>query len=166
MTTRAVLRHAVEADRRPVERRASLPVERRTSQPRLRAFRTPVRGHAFAAPPDGGSAPEAGLRARLAREPRNPADPFAVAVWVDDGSAQPWRIGYLDRGVAARVAPRLDEGLAVEVCVEGWVPEPEGRWHRPLVRLVPDRTAAEEAPAGVPLWQRPPGVSIRRVSTG
>jgi hypothetical protein len=133
----------------------------------LRPFRTPVRGHAFAAAPDDGVALSAELTARLAREPANPADPLAVAVWADAGDGARWRIGYLDRGVAARLAPRLDAGQAFAVEFDGWVGEPEGRWQRPLVRLVPDEPEDVGEPRGTgaraPLWGRPPGVTVRRV---
>jgi hypothetical protein len=136
---------------------------------RLRPFRTLVRGHAFAAvPPDhGGLTP--GTAARAVREPDNPADPLAVAIWAEprERADVPWRIGYLDRVVAARLAPRLDRGARVEVEVEGLVPEPDGRWLRPVVRLClddspPGRPGPGRAePAG--LWGRPPGVTLRRL---
>lgn len=135
----------------------------------LRAFRTPVRGHAFAARPPGAPAPHPGQVVQLRREPDNPADPLAVGVWTDA-----WRIGYLDRQVAARLAPRLDAGLRVEARVDGWVAEPGGRWRRPMVRLQPgtaDTPTPLESPrrvrprpADVPgLWGRPPGVRVRPV---
>jgi hypothetical protein len=153
-----------------------------TSGPRpdlaLRPFRTPVRGHAFAARPPGVEAPHPGQVARLDREPDNPADHLAVAVWADHDDGW-WRVGYLDRGVAARVAPRLDRGLRVDARIDGWVAEPRGRWRRPLVLLLPDGAApfapgerapdrrstdlaAEERPS-TRLWGRPPGVSVRPV---
>jgi hypothetical protein len=85
-------------------------------------------------------------------------------VWAKprDGNGPPWRLGYLDRVVAARVAPRLDEGAPIEVTVEGLVPEPDGRWQRPVVRV------AVGAPPAVPdsgsgLWGRPPGVTRRAI---
>ena len=104
-------------------------------------FRTPVRGHVFAARPPDAPPPAPGQRVALAREPHNPADPLAVAVWLRAGEASPWRIGYLARDVAARVAPRLDEGVEVEARLDGWVPEPERRWQRPVLAVfpVPDR---------------------------
>jgi hypothetical protein len=145
----------------------------------LRPFRTPVRGHAFAARPPGVQAPHPGQVARLEREPDNPADRLAVAVWAEHDGAW-WRVGYLDRGVAARIAPRLDRGLRVDARVDGWVAEPRGRWRRPVVLLLPDgvrpfapgRPAAElparaelAAEDGPPtrLWGRPPGVTVRPV---
>lgn len=139
-----------------------------------RAFRTPVRGHAFAPRPPGTTGPVPGQLARLIREPGNPADPFAVGVWVVDGGGR-WRIGYLDRGVAVRLAPRLDDGAEVAVQVAGWTTEPEGRWQRPVVVVLPNEA---DAPTRGPateghrdqrdgrrtqgLWGRPPGV-VRRV---
>ena len=115
----------------------------------LRAFRTPLRGHAFSAPPVEGARLEPDLPVRLRREPDNPADPLAVAVWTeaDAGGARPWRLGYLDRGVAARIAPRLDDGVQLTGRLEGWVAEPRGRWVRPLLRVEPSGTIADPAPA-------------------
>lgn len=154
-------------------------------------FLTPVRGHGFAATPPGDPAPvEPGHAAVLQREQDNPADTLAVAVWLT-GSGTPWRIGYLERAVAARIAPRLDRGLHVDARLAGWWEEPNGRWRRPVVALEPDRipqrtdAVIEEQPhsqsrdVGVdrkPLpaldaerpqrsvWSRPPGSRVRRVS--
>jgi hypothetical protein len=141
----------------------------------LRPFRTPVRGHAFAARPPGVSAPQAGQAARLVREPDNPADPLAVAVWAEDGGGW-WRVGYLDRLVAARVTPRLEGGATIEARLDGWVAEPCGRWRRPVVQVLPRLgrssrgtapsrpvdLAAEDHPSGR-LWGRPPGAVVRPV---
>jgi hypothetical protein len=117
----------------------------------LRPFRTPVRGHAFAAAPPGVAPPHPGQEALLQREPDNPADPLAVAVWTEQ-QGRWWRVGYLDRGVAARLAPRIDDGLSVDARIDGWVAEPRGRWRRPVVLLLPEGarpfppgTRAEEA---------------------
>jgi hypothetical protein len=129
----------------------------------LRAFRTPLRGHAFAAAPPGAAPVGPDLRARAVREPDNPADPLAVAVWVSprDGSGPPWRLGYLDRVVAARLAPRLDDGAPIAVAIEGSVPEPEGRWQRPVVRVEVGASPERSRDGG--LWGRPPGVARRTV---
>lgn len=143
----------------------------------LRAFRTPVRGHAFAARPADTDALHPGQSVQLRREPDNPADRLAVALWCG-----PWRIGYLDRQVAARLAPRLDAGLRVQARIDGWMAEPQGRWRRPVVLLQPgtaDTPPTPSAPAtssarrrggdarqrgeGPGLWGRPPGVMVRPV---
>lgn len=150
----------------------------------IRAFRTPVRGHAFAAPPPGGERPAPGALAELAREPDNPADPLAIAVWAAPSTGARWRIGYLDRGVAARLAPRLDGGVRVRAQLDGWSHEPDGRWRRPLLLLLPEDPPAtpsstvpseraarpssveDEAEAALGpgrLWGRPPGVRRRRI---
>lgn len=145
------------------------PAERVRRTPRAAAedFRTPVRGHGFAARPRGAPAPSPGDAAELVREPDNPADPLAVAVWTVE--ARPWRLGYLDRAVAARLASRLDAGLRYRAELAGWVEAPGGRWRRPLLRVVSD--APIDDPTDVPtdrqaettgLWGRPPG-STRRV---
>ena len=118
----------------------------------IQAFRTPVRGYAFASPPPGGDRPVSGLPAELAREPDNPADPLAVAVWASPANGARWRLGYLDRGVAARVAPRLDAGRRVRAQLDGWSTEPEGRWRRPLLLLLPDDE--DEAVGGAEPEQR------------
>lgn len=132
------------------------------------AFRTPVRGHAFAGPPAPDATLAPGQRLRPVREPSNPADPYAVALWAD--APGPWRVGYLDRTVAARLAPRLDAGVRLEVRHEGWVDAPGG-WQRPLValRLSAPSVDAEARPcrrraSGPELWGRPPGVSRRTVT--
>ncbi len=141
---------------------------------RARRFRTPVRGHPFAVAPR-----PAGLLAwdhgfQLRREPDNPADRLAIAVWVDVPS--PWRVGYLDRSVAAWLAPVLDAGSEVAARFEGWTREPSGRWERPVVVIemgVPSDVAAEAGPerryrqhGDEMLWGRPPGSRRRPVSTG
>lgn len=135
--------------------------------PAARRFRTPVRGHAFAGPAPA-DAVTAGRAVELLREPDNPADPFAIAVWSEDGDGRRWRLGYLDRTVAAHLAPRLDAGAVAVAVLEGWVEEPDGRWERPLVRLevtaapaAADTAGAETLRAAV--WGRPPGVRRRPV---
>lgn len=101
-------------------------------------FHTPVRGYRFAARPPGAHHPRPGQPAGLRREDVHPVDPWAVGVWVHAEDGAPWRIGYLERAVAARLGPRLDGGLGVSVTVAGWAPEPGGRWRRPIVRVEPD----------------------------
>lgn len=104
----------------------------RPSRRPLRPFHTPVRGHAFAHRPSGG-APLERTSLRLRREPDNPADPHAVAVWAEGGGA-PWRVGYLERAVAARLATRgVEDPGSLDVVFSGWWEEPEGRWQRPVV---------------------------------
>ena len=131
-----------------------------------RTFRTPLRGHAFAGPTPP-EALDAGRPASVVREPRNPADPFAVAVWVEDVAGRPWRIGYLDRTVAARLAPRIDAGAEVRAEIEGWLEEPGGRWERPLLRLEvtagPDEGTHPPETVHAEVWGRPPGVRRRRI---
>ncbi len=138
-------------------------------RPPARTFRTPLRGHAFAGPTPA-EALTPGHAARLVREPANPADPLAVAVWVDDDDERSWRVGYLDRTVAARLAPRIDAGTEVSATIEGWLPEPGGRWERPLLRV---EIAAGPLAAGgttetlhAEVWGRPPGVRRRRLGGG
>lgn len=111
----------------------------------LRPFRTPLRGHAFASPPDDAPPLAVDDPVTLRREPGNPADPLAVAVWTATTGVPSWRVGYLDRGVAARLAPRMDDGLEVSGRLTGWVAEPRGRWRRPLVRIETVGTPPEDA---------------------
>ncbi|WP_169786869.1 HIRAN domain-containing protein [Nitriliruptor alkaliphilus] len=122
-------------------------------------FRTPVRGHAFAARPPSAPHPAPGSAAQLVREPDNPRDHLAVAVWTSGD--RPWRMGYLDRAVAARLAPRLDGGERFDAEVAGWIDAPGGRWRRPLLRLTSRGTAAAGS-----LWGRPPGSTRRVLSSG
>lgn len=119
----------------------SAPTNRMLTRPVNRPFRTPVRGHAYAARPVD-MRMRIGQEAELIREPTNPADELAVGIWVRSDRGR-WRIGYLDRAVAARVAPRLDAGIGFAAQIEGWVEEPGGRWQRPLVRIV--ATAGDES---------------------
>ena len=138
------------------------PIDRRRG---FLPFLTPVRGHAFASAPPADPAPvRHGSAAVLRREPDNPADPLAVSVWAT-GRGSAWRIGYLERAVAARVAPRLDDGVEVTATLAGWWDEPEGRWRRPVVALQPDdaprvRAAADD---GARVWSRPPASVTRPV---
>jgi hypothetical protein len=136
-------------------------------RPSLPAFHTPVRGYAFAAvPPPSTAVLEPGTRVALLREPENTADRYAVGVWLLEGGRPRWRLGYLDRTVAARIAPRLDDGAEVDAVLDGWVEEPGGRWRRPLLHLrpalVPD-LAGEARPEPRSLRRQPPGVRRRRV---
>jgi hypothetical protein len=137
------------------------------------SFHTPVRGYAFAAvPPPADAHLEPGAAVLLLREPENPADRLAVGVWLIHAGQPRWRLGYLDRTVAARVAPRLDAGAQVDGSIDGWVEEPEGRWRRPLLQLTV-RAAATSAAIAPPvgessgrrtLSRMPPGVARRRVA--
>lgn len=126
-----------------------------TTTPRpLRPFHTPVRGHAYAHRPPAG-APLDRSPLTLRPEPDNPADPHAVAVWAD-GGGEPWRVGYLERAVAARLAGRIgDERSPLRAVFAGWWEEPDGRWHRPVVCVLDE--AVERAPRRRPsLRQLPP----------
>jgi hypothetical protein len=136
-------------------------------RPSLPDFHTPVRGYAFAAvPPPRTAVLEPGTPVALLREPENPADPLAVGVWLLEGGRPRWRLGYLDRTVASRIAPRIDAGAEVAAVLDGWVEEPDGRWRRPLLHLrlaaVPD-VAAEDRGPRPSLRRQPPGVRRRRV---
>ncbi len=136
----------------------------RTALPTRRVLRTPVRGHGFAAAPPCGRGPRAGQAARLRHEPANPADELAVGVWIEAPDGW-WRIGYLDRIVAARLAPRLDAGERIDAEAAGWDAEPDGRWQRPVVRLAVPRpsVAGTGHQPPTPSALRPPGVARRTV---
>jgi len=113
---------------------------------------------------------DVGTPVMLLREPENPADPLAVGVWLLEDGRPRWRLGYLDRTVASRIAPRLDAGADVRAVLDGWVEEPDGRWRRPLLHLQ-TVTAPDVASEGGPgvlrgrtsLRRQPPGVRRRRV---
>ena len=153
-------------------------------RPSLPDFHTPVRGYAFAAvPPPRRAVLEPGTPVLLLREPDNPADPLAVGVWLLEGGRPRWRLGYLDRTVASRIAPRLDAGDEVDATLDGWVEEPDGRWRRPLLHLrlrpadvasglgadlaAEDGTVPQSAGGRTisrrSLRRQPPGVQRRRV---
>jgi hypothetical protein len=136
-------------------------------RPSLPDFHTPVRGYAFAAvPPPSTAVLEPGTPVVLLREPENPADPLAVGVWLLERGLPRWRLGYLDRTVASRIAPRLDAGVELDAVLDGWVEEPDGRWRRPLLHLRPSvapDAAAEDRGRRTSLRRQPPGVRRRRV---
>jgi hypothetical protein len=150
--------------------RPAAPRLRRTPPADVLVFHTPVRGHAFAARPPGEDGVVLGRPARLVREPDNPRDPLAVAVWSTAGT--PWRLGYLDRAVAARLAPRIDDGQRFAVEVDGWVDAPGSAWRRPMLRVASSATPDPRGPLPVPeddpprdgLAARPPGVRRRVVA--
>lgn len=123
----------------------------------LRPFHTPVRGHAFAHRPPCG-APLDRTPLVLRPEPDNPADPHAVAVWADGGGA-PWRVGYLERAVAARLAGRFDAGR-LQAEFAGWWEEPGGRWQRPVVCVLDP--GSEVRPRRRPTIRRLPPASVTR----
>ncbi len=59
---------------------------------------------------------------KLVREPRNKFDKNAVKVLTEDGK----QIGYLNKHVAAEIAPRLDKGSQVDCVITdltggGWI---------------------------------------------
>lgn len=101
-------------------------------------FHTPVRGYRYAARPPGAAHPDPGQRVGLIRERQHPADGWAVGVWLRAGDGTPWRIGYLERAVAARLGPELDRGQRLRAEMAGWAPEPYGRWRRPVILIEPD----------------------------
>jgi hypothetical protein len=66
----------------------------------------------------------------LRREPDNPHDPAAVAVWWRLGPAE-GMLGHLPRSVAGRIAPELDSGQAwdvvsVDVLIDPMYPDRPG----------------------------------------
>jgi len=129
-------------------------------QQRPNTLRTVVRGHAFAARPPDAPGPVEGSPVQLVREVTNPSDPLAVAVWYDDGRHL-WRLGYLDRAVAARVAERLDDGVTTVATFDGWLPEPDGRWQRPVVAV--DATMFGFAVSGQPGRRRRHDAGVEKV---
>lgn len=119
--------------------------EARTWRPGVAGrFRTPVRGYRFAARPPGAEHPQAGQRVLLHHERGHPVDRWAVAIWTRAQDGTPWRIGYLERTVASRIGPRVEQGRRITGEVIGWMTEPDGRWRRPVVEV--DRDALEGGP--------------------
>lgn len=120
--------------------------EHTTTEQEVGRFRTAVRGYRFAARPPGADHPHTGQPILLHHERGHPMDASAVAIWTRSGHGIPWRIGYLERSVAARVAPRIRAGRRITGEVVGWMAEPDGRWRRPVIEV--DRTDVDE-PADV-----------------
>lgn len=54
-----------------------------------------------------------GQRAQLVREPANKHDSNAVAVYAHDGTGERVKVGYVNKGLARRLAKRMDSGDAV-----------------------------------------------------
>lgn len=106
-------------------------------------FRTPVRGYRFAARPPGADHPHAGRRVLLHHERGHPVDEWAVAIWTRSEDGIPWRIGYLERSVAARIGPRVRRGDRITGEIVGWMTEPDGRWRRPVIEV--DRAELDAA---------------------
>lgn len=74
---------------------------------------------------------EPGKALALEREPENAHDAYAIRVL--DGTLH---VGYVERGSAAWIAPRLDEGLEVESCtVESLEPMARGNNLQPIVTI-------------------------------
>jgi hypothetical protein len=119
-----------------------------------------VRGHAFAHRPSGG-APLDRTPLTLRPEPDNPADPHAVAVWAD-GGGEPWRVGYLERAVAARLAPRLGRDR-LRARFAGWWEEPGGRWQRPVVCVL-DASGVARPPPRPSVRDLPPARVVSRAA--
>ena len=119
-----------------------------------------MRGHVFAHRPSAG-APLERTPLVLRPEPDNPADPHAVAVWAE-GGGEPWRVGYVERAVAARLAPHIqgDAYRGLEITFAGWWEEPEGRWRRPVVRIG-SAAAAPRAHRRPSVRQMPPARIVR-----
>lgn len=50
------------------------------------------------------------MKVKLVREPKNEADPNAIAIYSDDdGTWAGMQLGYVSREVASELAPRLDK---------------------------------------------------------
>ena len=65
----------------------------------------------------------AGDRLLLRREPGNPHDPNAVEIVTEGGE----KLGYVPRGAAAALAPRLDAGERIGAAITGFLPRPAPR---------------------------------------
>lgn len=50
------------------------------------------------------------LKAEIRREPKNPHDPNAIAVYIDQWPYKGAQLGYLSRGTASVIAPWMDAG--------------------------------------------------------
>ncbi len=69
------------------------------------AFNTKLAGVTFEGRQDSVAGLEPGIALRLVREPENPYDPNAIGVWYGQ-----LKIGFINKGIAARIAPNIDAG--------------------------------------------------------
>jgi len=57
------------------------------------------------------------VECHLEREPQNPHDENAIRVVLATTPYEGFHIGYIDRSIAAKLAPVLDRGVTVSGCV-------------------------------------------------
>jgi HIRAN domain len=118
VTCKTCLRSITSAARRAereVRRKANAPPQRTTIS---RAFHSKVAGVSHSND-DGGSRQLIISRCRvgelltLTRDPTNPYDANAIRVYRGNGE----QLGYLDRHVAAQLAPDMDSGINIPCCI-------------------------------------------------
>lgn len=78
-----------------------------------------------------------GERVILVREPGNPHDPRAVAVWHPSGM----KLGYIPKRFNFAPAELLDEGVALEVELAAVATPPAPPWERLRIRIVVPETS-------------------------
>ena len=69
----------------------------------------------------------------LVREPHNPFDHNAIALFAAEGKAQGKQLGFVPRSLAAVLAPLMDEGLQLHATIKRVVKLPRhGLWTVPV----------------------------------
>jgi HIRAN domain-containing protein len=68
-------------------------------------------------------------------EPRNPYDANALAVWAVTDSGERVQIGYIPRGIAAEVTPRVQDQRRLPGVIVGWQGGEDGLYIGVTVRF-------------------------------
>lgn len=75
-------------------------------------------------------------RLALRREPDNPFDPNAIAVWWADPEGLDHQVGYVPRALAALLAPLVDEGATLTaLAIRAQKVPRAGTWAKPVWAL-------------------------------
>lgn len=104
------------------------------------SFPTKVMGVSFEGRQDRVAGLVPGLKLELKRQPDNPADPNAVAVWYGG-----WQIGYLRKQIAKHLAPLIDGGATYTAGIEHVTGGKDGKHYGVNIRVERDRAPRSDA---------------------